>query len=56
VPSNQINNEKIFLNSPEKPSETIEITTKTQKKRLWIIYGFLALCVIIIILLALRKL
>jgi hypothetical protein len=56
ISTKQINPEKIILNFQEIEPEIAEVTTKTQKKKLWILYGFLALCVIIIMLLALRKL
>lgn len=50
-------NEKISLNSPNNtPPEQKSITTKQETKRLWLLYSFTAFCIIIIILLALRKL
>jgi len=49
------NNEKLILNSPiQKPPQTF--TSKQEKIRLYIIYTFTVFTVIIIILLALRKL
>lgn len=49
--------EKILLNSPTKKTSNENIfLTSAEKKRLWIVYSFTILCVIIIILLALRKL
>ena len=50
--------EKIFLNAPQEPkTEGTEVyKTKKEKTRLGIIYSFIVLTVIIIILLALRKL
>ncbi len=49
---------KIVLNAPaknEKIDERSEVT-KEQKVRTWVIYGFVFLCVILIVLLALKKL
>jgi len=49
--------EKIILNSPGKEIENEKtISTKLEKKRQWILYSFTGLCIIIIILLALRRL
>lgn len=51
----QVNNERIVLNSP-KESEDASFMTDEQKFRVWILYGFTFLCLVIIILLALRRL
>jgi hypothetical protein len=49
-----IENEKLLLNTNKNPDQ--EIITKTEKKRTGIIYAFTALMIIIIVLLALRRL
>ena len=48
-------NEKIILNSKSQDAKKI-FTTKNEKIRIWVIYSFTALCIIIIILLALKRL
>jgi hypothetical protein len=53
----EITNDKILLNSkPPVQKNKLEISTKSEKRRIRIIYSFTALCILIIILLALRKL
>jgi len=47
--------EKILLNSPGKNTES-SLATKQEKMRLGIIYGFTFFCLVVIILLALKKL
>jgi len=55
-PINQeIENKKITLNSPQNNEQEV-LVTKQEKTRLWAIYAFTIFCIIIIILLALRKL
>lgn len=47
---------KIILNSPKENSANKEFVSSEQKVRNGVVYGFLALCVFLIILLALRRL
>jgi len=58
-PTQLAQEEKIILNSPQQePTQLNKETfiTKSEKKRLWLIYAFTFFCIIIIVLLALRKL
>ena len=47
---------KIVLNSPEKRNENKEFVSSEKKVRIGVVYGFLILCVFLIILLSLRRL
>jgi len=54
VQDTNISTNKIVLNSPSKSKENF--STNEENTRLWILYAFTAFCIVIIILLALRKL
>ena len=54
--SEDFNNERIILNSPNLEKNSYQTVTSDQRLRIWILYSFSFFCLVIIILLALKTL